>query len=48
VGWLEVSLIPFIGGFAFMSYDPDVTNEFIREVSPNYGAFVAGKLVAAL
>jgi hypothetical protein len=48
VGWLEVSLIPLIGAFVFMQYDPDVTDQFIREVSPNYGAFVAGKIIAAL
>jgi hypothetical protein len=48
IGWLEVSLIPFIGGFVFMQYDPDVTDQFIQEVSSNYGALVAGRIVAAL
>jgi hypothetical protein len=48
IGWLEVGIIPFFGGFAFMQYDPDVTARFISEVSPNYGAFVASKIVAVL
>ncbi len=48
VGWLEVSLIPFIGGIVFTQYDPDVTDEFITKVSPQYGQYVAGKIVAAL
>jgi len=48
IGWLEVSLIPFIGGFAFTQYDPDVTDEFITKVSPNYGPYVAQKIIAAI
>lgn len=48
VGWFEVSLIPFIGGFVFTGYDSDVTDEFITKVSPNYGPYVAGKIIAAL
>lgn len=48
VGWLEWGIIPLIGGFAFMEYDPDVTREFIAKVSPSYGAFVANKILQTL
>ncbi len=48
VGWFEVSLIPFIGGFVVMDYDPDVTDEFITKVSPNYASYVAGKIMVAV
>ncbi len=48
IGWFEVGIIPLIGGVAFIQYDPDVTDRFITEVSPNYGALIAGKIVAAL
>ena len=48
LGWLEVGITPFIGGFFFMEYDPDVTSEFIVKVSPTYGAYVAGKIIPAI
>lgn len=48
VGWLEVGIIPLIGGIVFTDYDPDVTDEFITKVSPNYGSFVAKKIVEGL
>lgn len=48
VGWLEVGLIPFIGGIAFTSYDDGVTEEFITKVSPSYGPYVADKIVLAI
>lgn len=48
IGWFEVGIIPLIGGVAFIQYDPDVTDRFITEVSPNYGALIASKIVAAL
>jgi hypothetical protein len=47
LGWLEWGVIPFIGGFFFMEYDPDVTREFIHRVSPHYGAYVASKIIPA-
>jgi hypothetical protein len=47
LGWLEVSIIPFIGGFYMTQYDPDVTNEFIRQVSPVYGQYVTRKVLEA-
>ncbi|MBI1822460.1 MAG: hypothetical protein HY036_09845 [Nitrospirae bacterium] len=48
LGWLEVSLIPFFGGFAFTQYDPDVTDDFITKVSPTYGPFVTSKILEAI
>lgn len=48
IGWLEVGIIPLIGGFAFTQYDPDVTDEFITKVSPYYGPYVARKLIESL
>lgn len=48
IGWLEVSIIPFIGGIAFIQYDPDVTDEFITKVYSYYGPYVASKILAAL
>ena len=48
VGWLEVGIIPFIGGFVFTQYDPDVTRPFISEVSSNYGYYVGSKITRAV
>lgn len=48
VGWLEFGVIPLIGGIVFIQYDPDVTDEFITKVSPNYGAYVARKILEVL
>lgn len=47
IGWLEVSLIPLIGGFYMTNYDPDATDEFIRQVSPTYGQYVVRKILEA-
>lgn len=47
IGWLEVSLIPFFGGFYMTQYDTDATDDFIRNVSPNYGQYVTRKVLAA-
>lgn len=48
LGWLEIGIIPLIGGIAFMQYDHDVTNEFIAQVSYSYGPFVANKIISSL
>lgn len=48
IGWFEVGVIPLIGGAVFTSYDDNVTSEFIRNVSPNYGTYVAKKIVATV
>lgn len=48
IGWLEVGIIPLIGGAAFTKYDTDVTPEFVSKVGPNYGAYVAQRIHAAL
>jgi hypothetical protein len=44
IGWLELGIIPLIGGLAFTQYDPDVTPEFVSRVAPNYGAYVAQRI----
>jgi len=48
VSWLEVSIIALIGGIVFTGYDHDVTPEFIKTVSPAYGAYVSSRIIAAL
>ncbi len=48
IGWLEVGVIPLIGGIAFTQYDSDVTDEFISQVAPNYGANVAKRIIEAI
>ncbi len=45
IGWLEFGVIPLIGGLVFTEYDTDVTDEFIGKVSPNYGTYVAKKIL---
>jgi hypothetical protein len=45
VGWLEVGIIPLIGGIVFTGYDNDITDEFIKNVAPGYGPYVAKKIV---
>lgn len=48
VGWLEWSVIPFIGGFFAMQYDTDQTEPFIRMVGPSYGNQVASRISTQL
>lgn len=43
LGWLEVGIIPLIGGIVFTGYDDDLTAEFIKNVAPSYGPYVATK-----
>ncbi len=45
VGWLEVCIIPLIGGIVFTGYDNDITGEFINRVAPSYGPYVAKKII---
>lgn len=48
IGWLEVGIIPLIGGIVFTQYDPDLTPEFVAKVGPNYGAYVAQRIREAV
>jgi hypothetical protein len=48
IGWLEVGIIPLIGGMAVTSYDTDLTPEFVVKVGPSYGAFVAQRIRESL
>ena len=47
VSWFEVSIIALIGGIVFTGYDNDVTPEFIKSVSHDYGAYVSNKIITA-
>jgi hypothetical protein len=46
VSWFEVGIIALVGGAVFTSYDTSVTDEFIQNASPNYGPYVAKKIVS--
>jgi hypothetical protein len=48
IGWLEIGIIPLIGGIAFTQYDTDCTPEFMRKVGPYYGAYVVQRTREAL
>jgi hypothetical protein len=48
VSWFEVGIIAMVGGVVFTGYDTGVTDEFISTVSPNYGSFMAQKIVGCL
>ncbi len=48
LGWLEIGIIPLVGGIVFTGYDENVTEQFITKVSPSYGPFVATKIVSAI
>ncbi len=48
ISWLEVGAIALIGGIYFISYDTDVTDEFIAKASSNYGAHVASRIIGAI
>ncbi|MDH4163102.1 MAG: hypothetical protein OEW15_10490 [Nitrospirota bacterium] len=48
IGWFEVGIIPLISGFFFTDFDPEVTGQFISQVGPSYGTFVARKILSAL
>jgi len=48
IGWLEVGIIPLLGGMAFTQYDTDLTPEFVAKVGPHYGEYVAQKVKEAV
>lgn len=48
IGWLEMGIIPLIGGIAFTGYDDDLTPEFIKNVAPSYGPYIASKTTKAV
>lgn len=45
IGWFEVSLIPFVGGFVFMEYDPDVTPLLANAIEVPIGDYIAQDIV---
>lgn len=44
IGWLEVGLIPFVGGFFFTQYDDDITPDVVGLGGPVAGAYVARRV----
>ncbi|MBJ6750681.1 hypothetical protein [Geomonas anaerohicana] len=48
IGWFEVGIIPLLGGIVFTAYDSDLTPEFIKNVAPTYGPYVATKATKAV
>ncbi len=48
VGWLEVSLIPFIGGFVFVQYDDNVTELLLQKVKGDVGNYVSDKIASRI
>lgn len=45
IGWLEVGIIPFIGGIAFTAYDTDVTPILLDRIEGPIGDYVAQEIV---
>ena len=48
VGWFEVGLIPFIGGFHMISYDQDITPKVAEASGPTIGEYVGNEIVARI
>jgi hypothetical protein len=48
IGWLEVSLIPFIGGFVFIGYDDDITNPVLEKIETPVGDYIAQEIVSRI
>jgi len=45
IGWLEVSLIPFLSGFVFIGYDDDVSNLVADKIQTPIGDYIAQEIV---
>lgn len=45
IGWLEWGIIPFVGGFVFISYDDNVTPLVAEKVAIPVGTYVAQEIV---
>ena len=45
LGWLEIGIMPFLGGFVFMSYDDGVTVPLVDKIETPIGDFVAQDIV---
>ena len=48
LGWLEVGLVPFIGGFFHIRYDEDQSQPFALKASKAYGQQAARRILNAL
>lgn len=45
IGWLEVGIIPFIGGIVFINYDDDVTPILLNAIEAPIGDYIAQDIV---
>jgi hypothetical protein len=45
IGWLEVGVIPLIGGIVFTAYDTDVTDPLIQKIEMPIGDYIAQEIV---
>jgi hypothetical protein len=45
IGWLEVGVIPLIGGIVFTAYDTDVTPILIEKIEAPIGDYIAQEIV---
>lgn len=41
IGWLEIGIIPFVGGIFWTAYDSSVTPELVTNHSRTYGRYIA-------
>ena len=49
VDWLATyGLASLVGGIYYMTYDDDITSDFLKKVSPNYGKYIARKFVTSM
>jgi len=46
IGWLEVGVIPLVGGFFFIQYDDNVTELLLQKVRADVGNYVAEKITS--
>lgn len=48
IGWLEVGVIPLIGGIVFTQYDPDVTPILVDKIEVPIGDYIAQEIITRL
>ncbi len=48
IGWFEYSILPFLGGIYYTSYDKDITDDFNYEIADPYGNYIARRTAGLL
>ena len=48
IGWLEWSVIPFIGGLVFTQYDTDVTPILLEKIENPIGDYIAQQIITRI